>query len=257
MDLGLTARLAAVTMIVTCAATVGALDAAPAVADTDDDSLLVYCLATDSRDALIDAAVALGLAQRSGNRLAVDGNVLDVPAWRNVRPEDFRRTCEALAAARRTPAPSALANALPFLTGVMSAILAFAAALSLASIARGRERAEHLRSASDDFRQAVEAYLEGWDKIHLRVEAAGRRSALLNRLALIRTAHRRWVTVEAVERELVDGAVGRAISEPSEDDRELTANLKAVRDDVLRIARALEQPLWPHPEMRTFNGRPA
>ncbi|MEU4253379.1 hypothetical protein AB0F15_38895 [Amycolatopsis sp. NPDC026612] len=244
-------------MIAACAVTACAFDAAPAVADTDDDSQLVYCLAPDSRDALIDAAVALGLAQRSGNRLVVGGEILDVQAWRGVRPEDFRRTCEALSAAERAPGPSALASALPFLTGVTSALLAFAAALALASVTRGRERAAHLRSASDDFRQAVEAYLDGWDKTHLRVEATGRRSALLSRLGVVRTAHRRWVTVEAVEHELVGGAVGQAISQPSADGRDLTADLKAVHDDVLRIARALEQPLWPHPGMHSLSGRSA
>jgi hypothetical protein len=224
--------------------------------DADDDALLVYCLAPAQRDGLIDAAGALGLAGRSGDRLVVAGTTLDPVGWRAKQPDDFLRACGALSTATRQPRPSALATAVPFLTGVTGAILAFAAALSLASVNRGRERADRLRSAFDEFRRTAEGYIDGWDKSRLQAKMAESRGALLSQLTIVHGSHPHWAPVRAARLELIDGDLGKVASAMlAMDSAALTARLLSMRDTVFLIAHALERPLWPHPAMRTANGR--
>jgi hypothetical protein len=242
-------------VFVACAATALTIQFV-AIRDAENDELAVYCLSPAQRGALIDAAVALDLAGKSGDQLVADGVALSPAEWRAARADDFDRACAALSTATRPPRPSDLATALPFVTGVTGAVLAFVAALSVGRVSSGRERAEALRSAFDDFRRAVEAYVEGFDRDTLNAMLAVTRGALRSRLALVRTAHPRWTQVAAVERELDGAEIGAAMTEARQGDGgKLTARLSGMQNAVFQIAHSLEQPLRRHPEMRTPGGR--
>src|SRR5215470_17834473 len=62
------------------------------------DSDRVYCLSDQHRSELVEAAVALGLAQRAdtADRLKVDGQEISPEIWWSTHGEDFRRGCLAL-----------------------------------------------------------------------------------------------------------------------------------------------------------------
>lgn len=218
--------------------------------DSGQDAARVYCLAPDQRDDLIDAAVALDLADRVGGRVRVAGTMMELTAWRADRPDDFERACEALYGAAHASGPSVFASALPFLTGAASAILAFIAALSLASVARGREKADRLRSAFEELRRAVEAYIEGLEKTGPRAKVMESCGALVTQLAIVQSTHSGWHRVVTTIDELTVGGFGTAMKRKPPDGDDLTARLATVREAVFAIAHVLEQPLAPHRRMR-------
>lgn len=62
------------------------------------DSDRVYCLSEEHRPELVDAAVVLGLAQKTDttDRLEVGGQEISLEDWWSAHGEDFRRGCLAL-----------------------------------------------------------------------------------------------------------------------------------------------------------------
>ncbi|HEV2783693.1 MAG TPA: hypothetical protein VGX25_30265 [Actinophytocola sp.] len=234
----------------------------PAAADTEDDALLVYCLSGEQRAALTDAAVALGLAETDsgGAFLAFSGGQTEPLEWHRNRPDDFNRTCAALSEAQRPMPDRTLPTLVPFLTGVVGALLAFAAASVRDRVTRGRTLADELRAAFRGFEHAARTYLDSWTPTRPQervLELAEHRVALQNQLARTKAAHRRWTTVDALETEVLTGELGQAMTldwKGKDEDRErrdrLRERLAAARDTVFRVARALEQPLWPHPSQR-------
>jgi hypothetical protein len=221
----------------------------PAYAEPEDESLLVYCLSPAQRTGLSDAAVALGLAVRdnAGAYELPGGRKLDPASWHRDHLDDFTRTCDALSAAQRAPGPGVFASVLPFLTGLVSAVLAFSAATWRDRVSRGRTLADDLRSSFEEFHQAAEQYLGGRGPEEPK-EMEERGGTLLMQLARAKAAHPRWAAVRTVESELE----GMGLDSPARDRQErekVTARLETARDTVFKIALALEQPMRWHRAM--------
>jgi hypothetical protein len=223
----------------------------PAYADTEDDSLLVYCLAPAQHNGLLDAAVALGYAKRDsvGGYVLTSGPPLDPASWYRDHRDDFTRTCKALFAAQRVPDPGISATLLPFLTGLLGAVLAFLATAWRDWVVRGRALADDLRSACNEFHQAVSAYLDNFSSSQLELQVAHRRSALLTQLARARGAHQGWLVVRGVKNDVSSRKIEQTGSRNGS--KQETLNwLNQVQDDVYQIANALERPMRPHLAMR-------
>ncbi len=222
-------------------------------ARVERDGLRVYCLAPAQHEPLVAAAAALGLAERAGDRVAVGGAELTPAQWRDRRPDDFLRACEALSAAQRPPGPGVLATVLPFLTGLTGALIAFGAATWRDRVTRGRALADDLRDAARAFRLAVTAYLTEWRPNQPDTDVAARREALLAQLARARAALPGRPAFTDVTTSLA-GDLGPALAagwrtgedwERTDRDRRarLAGELDSLHDSVFRIADGLEQPL--------------
>ncbi|WP_433262766.1 hypothetical protein ACQPZF_30395 [Actinosynnema sp. CS-041913] len=208
-----------------------------ASADADEDAKAVFCLAGAQRQPLRDAGKALDLAVPP-----------DVTNWRRDRPAEFDRACSALYRAVKAPPPNPFADALPFLTALLGAVLAFAAATWRERVMRGRQVGDALRTAVIDFHDAARAYLDSWGAN--RPEAAVRtaRGKLVTQLAVAHTDHPRWTKLRGLRDQLAAGPLGDRLTAgwAGPDDQRtaaLVAALDALRDDVLLVARALGRPL--------------
>lgn len=215
----------------------------PAHADTEDDSLLVYCLSPVHRTELLEAAAALGVARRdnAGTYVLPDNTPLDPATWPKNHRDDFVRTCKALFAAQRTPESGLSASLLPFLTALVGAVLAFLAASWRDRVARGHALADGLRSAFNGYSQAVDTYL-GAGIERSSTQLVERRYGLMLELAKAKAAHRKWTAVASVEAEIEDRAFDRP-GEAEPDPQEVRLWLKKTSDAVFRIAHALDHPL--------------
>jgi hypothetical protein len=223
----------------------------PAHADTEDDSLLVYCLSPAHRTGLLEAAAALGLAHRdhAGTYVLPDNTPLEPALWSADHRDDFARTCKALFAAQRTPEPGLTASLLPFLTALAGAVLAFLAASWRDRVARGHALADSLRSAFNGYSQAVEAYLDGSRINRTNTQVVERRYGLMLELAKAKAAYRKWPMVADVEAEIEGRQLGRPGQEEP-DAAEIREWLKNTRGAVFRIAHALAHPLLRNRAMR-------
>jgi hypothetical protein len=236
-----------------------AFAAVAGAADETDDAMRVYCLAPEHRDAMSEAAVALGLAHKeNGSYRLVNGDPLDLASWWKDRPEDFGRTCSALMAARpvrepdvtitQPPGPGAMTTLLPFLTGLVSAVLAFVAAAWRDRVARGRGLADDLRLRFEEFRAAAAAYMSSWTPGRSGDQLVDRRGALLTQLAKVRATRREWRRVRSIEDELTTGPLGEELTrnwagQDYERTARLTERLGELRDGLSRIAHEVEHPL--------------
>ncbi|MEV5408141.1 hypothetical protein AB0K60_04755 [Thermopolyspora sp. NPDC052614] len=145
--------------------------AAPAAADPDEgDVQAVYCLATDRRARLAEAAFDLNLAKRvpgSADGLLVDGRTYTIEEWRAKSPADFRRACRALMATVPQLAPAEEQNWLISLLNTLASLAAGAALTLLAQrVESNRSRrvaeAEALRQALNGFLQQAQDYVDQW-----------------------------------------------------------------------------------------------
>lgn len=216
---------------------------APAHGDAEDDAKAVYCLTVKSERNLRTAGTAIGVEVPQ-----------DVTAWRKDKPAEFERVCSALYGAEKTPPPGWFTEALPFLTGLFGALLAFAAAAWRDRVTRGRKQGEDLRAALTEFETASRAFLGGYvgERSDTAVQAA--RAKLVAHLAAIRSEHRGWRRVEALLGELRTGLLGPALTAPGAGQGEAVktriAGLDRLRDEVQLVATAVTTPLRPHPAMR-------
>jgi hypothetical protein len=215
----------------------------PAFGDAEDDAKAVYCLTVKSERNLRAAGTAIGVDVPK-----------DVTAWRKDKPAEFERVCSALYGAEKTPSPSWFTEALPFLTGLFGALLAYAAAAWRDRVTRGRKQGEDLRAALTEFETSARAFLGGYvgDRSDTAVLAA--RARLVSQLAVVRSEHRGWSRVESLLLELRTGALGAALTGPGagqgDEARTRAARLDQLRDEVLLVATAVTTPVRPHPAMR-------
>ncbi|MFD5553201.1 hypothetical protein ACFWIA_05085 [Streptomyces sp. NPDC127068] len=139
----------------------------------EDDLHRVYCLADDRRSDVAEAAVRLGVATavpgaaeelRTGP--GADGEVT-VAQWADRQPDDFRRVCRTVMAARGD-APDKGGGDSPGALGTGLLLAAVAAAFTLlgSAVERGatyrRQRDEALAAAVHAYSYAAESYLAGW-----------------------------------------------------------------------------------------------
>jgi hypothetical protein len=168
------------------------------------DSDLVYCLSDQHRSELVDAAVALSLAQRTDtdDRLRVDNQEITPEQWRSTDREAFERGCLALnpPEQRLNPfeqivsAESGLAGVLGVLVG--GAIYYFSDQTRYRAQRRGDE-ARRLNDLGTAFRAAVENYVqersaaippEHFDVDQIRAH----RNELISELQLLRIRRPGW-----------------------------------------------------------------
>lgn len=129
------------------------------------DNLLVYCLRPGRQQALLDAAVVLGVASGGTPSALVlaDGTTTTLSSWRLGHRGDFARTCAALALADGGPSPAAArpaaaSSAQPLfvvLPAVLAAVLSSAFVEWRAARERRRATADRLRATSIELRRRV------------------------------------------------------------------------------------------------------
>lgn len=213
----------------------------PAVAIADpDDAKVAFCLSAAQRSALTETAQVLDLRPEA-----------DLAGWRKNKRADFNRACEALYDAQKTPQPGALTVALPFLTGVVGALLAFVAAAWWDRINRGRVLADALRLAVKEFHEEAVSYLDEWVPSKPHVEFDAKRSRLEHQLAVVRSERRWWRKPRRMTAELTTGRFGQNMTAGWDASNEQTRTsqqrcaegLPVLRDDLLAVSAALTSPL--------------
>jgi len=236
-----------------------------------EDAQQVFCLAPAQRAQVVQAAVALGLAQpgRAADEVRVGGQDVTLETWRDAHRDQFDRTCAALFAAGpgNVQAPgdggdridSVLSVLLPVLAGSLLTLLTTA---WRDSISTRRLQGDALRSAAQFFAEASRDYFRGWlEPAGPRPSEAQIRTSRSDLAARLRTAaalHRRWSRPRIVRDRLVEGPLGddmsRDWSDPTVDAQrrvgELEARLEELLSDVDEIADALSRPARFHAAMR-------
>ncbi|MCS7481371.1 hypothetical protein ACFFQW_23290 [Umezawaea endophytica] len=217
----------------------------PARADAEDDAKAVFCLTVKSERNLRDAGKAVGVEVPS-----------DVPAWRAAKPAEFERVCSALYGSEKAPSPDWFTQALPFLTGLFGALLAYVATAWRDRVARGRKQGEDLRGALVEFENAVAAYLSAYVGGKPEGPVLTSRAKLVSQLALVKSEHRGWSRVQALLDGLREGPLGESLTQPAGQGdaarargAQLRVRLDELRDEVLLVATALTRPARRHPEM--------
>ncbi|GAA3597756.1 hypothetical protein GCM10022223_11180 [Kineosporia mesophila] len=249
---------------------------APSVASAaPDDSDLVYCLSGPHRDEVVTAASVLGSAHQGATggtvRRRAGGADLSLEAWRAVDRPSFDRACAAVAWPLSADPPPAAEASTPWwrsssawfaLAGVVlgAALSAFFSAVR-ESRARRRTQAAALRTAVRGFHLAVSVYVEdrrsadpGLRVSEDRVQTS--RSDLLTQLAHASIDRRLLLEAQRLGQELdsasspgsrplgvaltTDWPMGRVDTTA----RGIEKALRTLLDDVMKLARAVEQPLW-------------
>lgn len=211
-------------------------------ADTEQDARVVHCLSTAHRDALGDAAAALGFDRPA-----------DPAKWRDERPAEFRRVCDALyrsakPASAPTPPTPWFNSLLPFLTGLSGALMAFTAAAWRDRVSRGRHQGDGLRTAVAEFYDAATTHLNAWAATRSPDKVLAAQGKLTTQLAAVHTDHPRWSSLPALRSSLEEGPLGHSLITAREEQlrdhsAQLRIELDRLRDGVLAVARALGRPL--------------
>ncbi|MGP4020769.1 hypothetical protein [Saccharopolyspora sp. 5N708] len=239
------------------------------------DATTVYCLATAQQRALVDAAVALGLAQRGPAAAAPQPTEPDtappqatepdpkllrvtepdrrqrdltVPQWRTERPRDFDRACKAISTIAIPPNPNGLQAVwnvlLPVLAG---AVLTLLTTTWRDETSRGRLLADDLRSAAAAFTKAVEEYLSGWTDPSAPGRPADkdvrdRRAELDARLRTVCVLHSRWRAPRRLRRQLTGNRFGDEIVQGWTTNRdEQTQRAATLRTELSQLDTAINQ----------------
>ncbi len=177
-----------------------------ATRDTRD----VFCLQPGQRQALAEAAVALGVANdaSSAKSIVSGGTSSPPPSWRQEKPDDFARTCDALTGALGKPAAPAggvsgpAGVILPLLTAILSAALAYAGTRRQNAAAVGQVDAKELRELVTVYGDAANKLLDAWKKppveSSVAAEADAARDALAGRLNALAERKPGWLRVTEV-----------------------------------------------------------
>lgn len=171
--------------------------------DLEDDARTVFCLQDSEREALADAAVALGLTPAgSAAGVTVGSNTITLQQWSIDRPDDFARACAALHLSRTANGVKA-SSVQPGLQAVLLALVA--AALTFVTGA-WRDRTARSHTESDTFRAIGNKYV---DTTRNFLSAATKsvpdaspmnaaRDELVSRLTEVRHAQPSWAAVTDV-----------------------------------------------------------
>lgn len=257
--------------------------AAPACSSTSapssQDISQVFCLSTDQQHHLVDAAVALGLAERGTTQpLRVVNQDLTIGKWQASHGADFDRACRAVVGAAQLPqaaqnprteaSASAWAVLLPVLAGLLpvfaGALITGLTTLWRDGTARDRRLAEALGAANDEFVRSSQTYVEQWTN----PKRGGRptdqdlresRDRLTARLGEVAAARPKWSVPRQLLEGLLDGPLGEQLARTfvGLDDENRDAKARSVRQElselhttIAGVVRALEQPGRPHRAMR-------
>jgi hypothetical protein len=257
------------------------------------DATTVYCLAAAQQRALVDAAVALGLARRGPDAVPPQAETtppqttgpapkllrvsesdrgqrdLTVLQWRTDRPRDFDRACKAISMTAIPPNPSGLqamwSVLLPVLAG---AVLTLLTTTWRDETSRGRLLADDLRSSAAGFAKAVEEYLSDWTErsgtnVPAEKDMRDRRAELDARLRTVCVLHPRWQSPRRLRQQLTGNRLGDGIVQGwtrIRDERiqraaTLHEELSQLDNEITQVAHALERPWRPHRDMRRAEPR--
>lgn len=216
------------------------------------DSDLAYCLSSQQRSELVDAAVALGLAQRTdgADRLRVGNQEIPVEQWRG---KDFQRACLALNPPRRPGLLEQESSIGSGLIGILG-VVAGSAIYYISERARDRtqrrgENARRLNELGTAFVAAVENYVrqrsaaippERFDIDQVRA----RRNELVSELYLVRVRHPGWDAPNAPLTALRDALSDRLTDDwgdPNSRANELIAAVDQLVEQISVIAVELER----------------
>jgi hypothetical protein len=230
-------------------------------AQASGDAAVVFCLAPARSGDIIAAAEALEVAQGVGaDRVRAGGRSMDLPTWRDERPDDFGRACDALAGAQRAAGPGLFATILPFLTGLVGAAAAFFAATWRDRVARGRLLADDLRTKYGDFHRALETFLSTPAAVRQSAPVKEARAEVLTQLSRLRALHPRWRAVSWARTELAEKAdlgpeatAGWTGVDRSRE-KDMRAALEEMQETVARVGNALEKPIRSRWYMYTYRG---
>lgn len=247
-------------------AVAGAL-AAPAKADPAADARTLYCLEPENTRPLVEAAVTLGTARagRDADHLVPlsGGAGLTAAQWSRRDPAGFQRTCAALAAERRLPAPDApapkwLVDLVTAGVGVVAVVLG--AVLTLASTLFLNRRSAAMRAAGDlhtaagAHYRACRACLDGWRDLKGGTLEAAMDAPLEVFTAELRRIAGRYPTwrrpgsvgaaAKALDREIRECSWPEGRTERGARVDDFKRRLDEVNERALEIAATLERP-WP------------
>lgn len=228
------------------------------------DAQLVHCLTAAEPARVAEAAVALGVADRvsRGGEVVVGDDELSIEEWRERAPDDFARTCAALAAADAVGAGSGDGSSddglLTSVASLLAAILGGAAAGLATEYLNRRGRrfqyAVELRASLTSFQRAGVAYLRGWREPGTpRLPATALTSAgdeLADKLRHVAEERPAWTGLITLRRKLSDGPLGGDLdgwlvpaATRSERLEELQRVLRDIADRGERTAVAIEKPM--------------
>lgn len=249
------------------------LDASPAAAD---DGEVVFCLGSQ-RSRLIDTAVMLGLAARvAGNPGEVHpsgspaGTHRTLEQWRTESPDGFTNACDALISVvqlekeGRAPGPGPFGTVVNVLVpAVFGALLTWLIGLQASVFTARQAQAGALRSTAKQFRAEAELLVSTVAAARPGVQKPPdnlwrARADLVTQLDQVTALHRRWREPGRLSEELYEPALWTAITRFAGESAAERAAWSAAALDRLsglalrveRVARALQQPLRPHAEMR-------
>jgi hypothetical protein len=247
-----------------------ALFPAPALADSaDDDAVRVFCLSPAERPRLVDAAVALGLAQPGStpDRLTAGGQERTVEDWRASNRPDFDRGCRALIAARQHENGARSESGSGLLTSLLPALLTGAVgwffSAQLATAGARRVQADGLRAATRAFVSASEGAIRQLEQVRAGLppdddEVHARRSELAAALDRVGSSHRWWRRPATLSSSMYGTTFGPTMTQ---DWFPLSATEKVAKAAQLRselgrlsaaaeeVAQALQSSVLPHPGM--------
>ncbi len=216
------------------------------------DARDVFCLQPAQLSELADAAQALGVtkAGSSAELILTDGTSTSPLRWRQERPEEFDRTCDALSRVQGKPVTQAAGVSgvagivLPLLTAVLSAALAYVSTRRQNRATVGQSDAKELRDGVTAYRDAVNKLLDDRKNLPTTLPTAetdAARDALVSRLSAVIERQPRWTCIaEAVAMlrtgELDDG-LDRDLTSRS-DRTERVARIDELRKRVREVADA-------------------
>jgi hypothetical protein len=225
--------------------------------DSADNGRLVYCLGHDQLPKLVEASVALGLADQGSAPylLKYDGQDTTVAAWRKVDRKDFDTACEALVEAR-DPGRSQGAN--PVLTSLGSvlqvgagALIGLVATTLKGRVDWGRQQADELRRAAREFDAAAHSYVREASARERRGSAEPFRmthTTLSLRLQGLVARRRRSAWARDLLAELDTGSYGPQLAlgwddgDPVQRAEDLSVGLQDFGRRIEELATALEHP---------------
>lgn len=217
----------------------------PAVVVSEDtrDARDVFCLQADERDALADAAVALGLARPDSTpeRLLVDDGPVTAYEWRGEHNEDFVRACDALSSVRGKATATgggATGFVAPLLTVVLTSALTYATTRRQNRTTRGEADADELRAAVTAYVNATNEFLDTRipypaDDPTTAMDAA--REAVIGRLNGIAERKPAWVAVRSVVALLREGELGASMDQELGDMADATARMRRLTELRARV----------------------
>lgn len=226
-----------------------------------EDANLVYCLAPAHLGGLVNAAETLGLVSPSPSpgTVRAAGRELTLARWRVVDSGDFRRACDAYAAAgipasaQSNWSADSLEPLLDILLPVIAGALLTMAADDIKQAADRRwAQADELRADWRELENAMVSWVTEARKnqgIPGTSDVDAKRRLFAATLRKIRSQHRRSSNIKKLSDDFdnLGGPVALTAGwdDPDRRAQQITDSLSSIRTLLEQVASALERGLWP------------